>query len=181
MAKGKLVLSIMLALLLALPLVSAEKVGISVTPSSGEYTFGTLGGRLDLLATNFGDSAGSFSLELSGAGAAYATVGSARITIEPGKTEKFTITVSGGPAGERLPLVATVRTSSASGESATATANLRLSYSGQSGSNDYVTGNIAAVGSSDASLANKLFAVVAAALLVGLGYYLIKTRGPWKD
>ncbi|MFH0962346.1 MAG: hypothetical protein V1820_06720 [archaeon] len=156
--------------------------GISVSPSTGNYDIRRGGGNVDFLVTNFGDSSEVFQFSIYGDAAAYSSVSPASQTIGPMETKKFTVTFTPANAQyNKKYLLSTL----ASSTSTRATGQLGIYFKNEAGASNYVVSKIPTLSVSGTagqpSLATKLFTIFAAALLIGLGYYLIKTKGPWKE
>jgi|GEM_PF-3478487 len=173
------ILTIAIIFLAVLILPAFSSAGISITPSSGEYSIRKSGGRMDFLVTNYADYAETFTFTLSGEGAAYSSATPTFETIGPGETKKFTVTISPSNSeyNRRYPLVA-----SAESGSSRASGAVSIVFKDEVGESRYTLSEIPSNSlKGETSLINRLFTFFAAALLVGIGIYLIKSRGPWKD
>ncbi len=156
-----------------------SSAGISITPASGEYSIRKSGGRMDFLVTNYADYTETFTFTLSGDGAAYSSVTPTFETIGPGETKKFTVIISPSNSeyNRRYSLVA-----SAESESSRASGTVSIVFKDEVGESKYTLSEIPPNSlKGETSLTNRLFTFFAATLLVGIGIYLIKSRGPWKD
>jgi hypothetical protein len=175
-----LILAVLVLGIVAVPAFS--HVGVSITPSSGQYAFKSGGGKMDFIVTNFGDEASVFLVQVSGDAAAFSSIDKTQATIEPGASEKFTVTLAPSSAsyGQSYPLAIIARTTSAAGATGDVSANIVVAFSGEAGTKDYTLSEIPSM-KSESAISSRLFTFFAAALLIGLAYYLIKTKGPWKE
>jgi hypothetical protein len=174
-------IAIVLAVLLGLLFPVFAGAGVSITPSAGDYTFKSGGGRIDFIVTNYGSEASVFYFSFSGEAAQLVTADKSQVTIAPGASERISLTVGSGATGASYPLLVSAVSTAPSGATAGVSSSVSLIFTGEAGTSNYAVSTIPAIKTAENNLTSRLFTFFAAALLIGLAYYLIKTRGPWKE
>lgn len=173
------ILTIAIAVLALLALPSFAPAGLSMTPSSGDYHFHKQGGKMDFLVTNYADYAETVSFSLFGDASAYTSATPTYETIGPGETKKFTVALTPSNFEYNRKYLLQVNVAS---ESSRVSGQLGIFFEDSPGETQYtLSGSPSDSLKSETNLVNRLFTFFAAALLVGVGIYLIKSRGPWKD
>ncbi len=178
-----LVIAVLAALLFA---PAQARVGLAISPSSGQYFLNREGGSIDVLVSNYGDENTIFSVRVSDEAAGFATLDKSAAAIAPGESEKFRVNVApAGPVeyGRAYVLTVVATAQSSTGAPGLVSGNLKLFFNTEAGKKDYVVSSTAPLTLSppESVLLSRLFTFFAAIVLVGVAYYLIRTRGPWKD
>jgi hypothetical protein len=175
---------VLATLLVAIVVPVEARVGLAITPSSGDYFIKKGGGTIDFLVSNYGDEQTVFSIRISDEATQFATLDKFEATIPPGGSEKFSVFLSPASAaeyGRAYPLTVTATAQASSGAPGLVSSNIRVFFRNEAGRSDYTTSAKVSLPTAEGLLAGRLFTLFAAIVLVGIAYYLIKTRGPWKE
>lgn len=164
-------------LLLVLLLAAGEaKVGLAVSPSAGVFPFPSQGGSLFFTVYNTGNEEGTFKLTLEGEREIALRSETTETLIGGGKTKTFQVFISPLPEvvwnKPYTVRVAFDMVSTVSRSTATASAEVKVTFSNQVGYLDYTN-------TTSQSTSNQLLIVAIVLVLLLIVYSLIRTRGQW--
>ncbi len=171
----RLVNLVLLVLLLVVGVAEA-KAGLAISPSAGVFPFPSQGGSIAFTVYNTGNEEATYRLVIEGDSSIALRAETTEALIAGGKSKVFQVFVSPLPQvvwNQPYPIkLAVDMVSTASKSTATASSEVRVTFSSQAGYLDYQT-------TSGQTVSNQLLIVAVVSVILLVIYSLIRTRGSW--